>query len=136
MLYIKTNDGIFEVIKTYLDDFWNKSYLVASGREYLDDWHCEVHGTAENPEELIDATVLEGVGAIVLDSVKQDGTRLWKYAFDSSPQPELFELKPEDHVYGAIWVDGKGLLYAMRYNKETGKFELPAKYEWGKPVWK
>ena len=54
MKYIRTKDGIYEVLTTYLDDWNNKSYRVIGGgaREYCE-MYSEIIKKADTIEELI-----------------------------------------------------------------------------------
>lgn len=102
MKYIKTKDGIVEIVKEL-----SYCYLDKNGNEYL----LDKHKTSDTIEELCDEFV--GIHkAFKKPRILYDGTLkdicddVWNY----------------EEIYGAIWTD-KGLIYVAKIN-EKGELEL------------
>jgi len=110
-MYIRTKDGVFELVDTY--------YMCVDGVEtYMYDNNgrgVEIRGSqilkqSENLDELCD----EFVG---VDKTCENGHQLLRAI------PYKCANFWNGGVYGAIWVDGKGLIYVAKMN-DKGDLEL------------
>ena len=116
MRYIRTKDGrIIDTAKIvtgskYMDFATNdESFRVIFKTEPL--------SKSENLEELCDEFVIEYRDGSKIISIHDNTKEFLK--------EHKYELKSGyiKNVYGAIWVDGKGLIYVAKMN-ENGKLEL------------
>jgi hypothetical protein len=119
MKYIRTKDGIFEVVKE--DGNWLE---IISNFERKMQCHCVIKKHAvikqsDTIEELCDECI----------SVLEDGngSHIWHESEFEENTPYLFHkarmFKEDDEIfYGAIWTD-KGLIYVAKMN-DKGELEL------------
>ena len=112
MRYIRTEDGVYEVVDTY-----ETKYVVG----YTEDgfeisiYKEDVIKQADTIKELCDVYVIVGEdkdtnGNPILWSIRQDIPFFMKYYFNYND------------IYAAIWTD-KGLIYVAKMN-EKGELEL------------
>ena len=123
-MYIRTKDGVFELVDTY--------YMCVDGVEtYMYDNNgrgVEIRGSqilkqSENLEELCDEFVCEWFDK------KVNRYRHVYCSFKIGQSKELYRRDiplPADvdfEIYAGIWVNGKGLTYVAKMN-DKGKLEL------------
>ena len=117
-MYIRTKDGVYELVDTY--------YMCVDGVEtYMYDNNgrgVEIRGSqilnqSENLEELCDEFVIEYADGSNIISIHDNTKEFLK--------EHKYELKSGyiKNVYGAVWVDGKGLIYVAKMD-ENGELEL------------
>lgn len=113
MKYIRTNEGIYEVVDTY-----ETKYVVGYTEDGFEKvvYKENIIAEADTIEELCDEFVI---------IPKNDwGKNYLAYGVNTKFLKEsIYNLNyPIKDVYGAIWTD-KGLIYVAKMNKD-GKFEL------------
>ena len=111
MKYIRTKDGIYELVKE--DGNWLE---IISNFERKMQCHCEIkkHAVikqADTIEELCDAFV----------SVDKDNNRIC-HLWNELDRLLVFERGHDTYFYGAIWTD-KGLIYVAKMN-DKGELKL------------
>lgn len=123
-MYIRTKDGVYKVdeIKPYFLD--EKQKLFISNELKIAVNENQVILQADTIEELCDEVVIEvkfGSTGYITHFKKYiyDFKKFLKYLEECQPitKDEIL------NVYGAIWIDGKGLVYVAKMD-DKGDFEL------------
>ena len=110
MSYIRTKDGIYEVVKNELGDL----VKIDGGFILLDDIKDKIIKESDTIKELCDEFVL-------VEKMREVTYHHKSSKFDDFKSIAM--LNERYTLYGAIWVDGKGLIYAAKMN-ETGELVL------------
>lgn len=106
--YIRTKNRVYEVIKNELGE----CIKIDGGFILLEDVKDKIIKQADTIEELCDEFV-------TLENL--DGS-VW-HSLNFTLCDDLRNDKDNDGVYGAIWIDGKGLIYVAKIN-EKGELVL------------
>ena len=107
-MYIRTKNGVYEVEgRKFYDALKRKHYITTKGLAIKED---DIIKQSDNLAELCD----EFVG---VDNTCENGHQLLRAI------PYKCANFWNGGVYGAVWVDGKGLIYVAKLN-EDGKLEL------------
>ena len=125
MSYIRTKDGVYELtdnmtIENGVYSFFGKIYNTTEKHLFRDDKDLgEFVSKSENLDELCDEGVIEvkfgSTGYIAhFNKNIHELKKFLKYLEECQPitKDEIL------NVYGAIWVDGKGLIYVAKMNEE------------------
>ena len=120
MKYIRTKDGIYEVIEEN-DNYYKVKYFIK------DKEMTTVKSKNENDLYGIDYafkqadTIEELCDEFVIDDKRNNVRYLMEY-YDVIDEVNNGRIYKEDTIYGAIWTD-KGLIYVAKMN-EKGELEL------------
>ena len=126
-MYIRTKDGVYEVVTAERGSDNKLLYIISTSKtENTTDWVHEagILKQSDTIEELCDEGVIEvkfGSTGYIAHFNKNIGElkKFLKYLEECQPVTKDKIL----NVYGAIWVDGKGLIYVAKMNNE-GKLVL------------
>ena len=126
-MYIRTKDGIYEVVTAERGSDNKLLYIISTSKtENTTDWvhEADVILQADTIEELCDEGVIEikfGSTGYISHFKKHiyDLKKFLKYLEECKPitKDEIL------NVYGAIWIDGIGLVYVAKMN-DKGELEL------------
>lgn len=115
MKYIRTKDGVYEVVTTERGSDNKLLYIISTSKsDTSTDWIHEgdVIKQADTIEELCDWFFLEGAKGNPID---------YKKLYTAKRAKERMQI--EHDLYGVIHIKGKGLIYVAKMN-EKGELEL------------
>lgn len=113
-MYIRTKDGVYEVkVNKYHELVYCKNNQIVLS--------CNIIAQSESIEELCDEIVVEYKDCCEKRTYLYNGTfedlrKTHRYYYS-------YKFSPFFKYYGAIWVQGKGLIYVAKMN-EKGELEL------------
>lgn len=123
MKYIRTKDGIYEVIKE--DSIWVD--CVGSLQRIMKCQCCfkkhAIIKQADTIEELCDELIIYDKEQCIREFITIDFyNKTYWFKYDEDEYSKPIKIKPNDEIYGAIWTD-KGLIYVAKMN-DKGELEL------------
>lgn len=109
-MYIRTKDGVYKIdeVKPYFLDEKQKLFINNELKVAINEQR--VINQSENLYELCDAFVL----------IERNAKPIIFKTLQGATNNKIYD---DEIIYGAIWVDGKGLIYVAKMN-EKGELEL------------